>query len=110
MTTARAAMRAGIESGWTWFGVLIFCRVSDARTRASTPASANVCNEAPGCLAFSSYLPRSTGLCVVTGREDPSGRRTLRRVSVYRIATPTKPRVGQDTVSAVAVHHAYRAS
>src|SRR5438034_11264263 len=52
MTTSRPARRAGIDSDWTSFGDVIFCRLSDARTRALTPASANVCNEAPGCLSF----------------------------------------------------------
>src|SRR2546423_10548207 len=61
MTTSRPARRAGIDSDWTSLGEVIFCRVSDARTRVLTPASANVCNEAPRCLSFLSYLPRSTG-------------------------------------------------
>src|SRR5438132_12714458 len=79
MTTSRPSMSGGIDSVCTRFGVSICCRVSAAETRALTPASANVCNEAPECLSLSSYLPRSTGLCADTGREDPSGRRTKRQ-------------------------------
>src|SRR3974390_3155498 len=63
MTTSPPAISAGIDSDWTALGTVIFCRVCAARTRALTPASANVCNEAPGCLSLSSYLPSATGLC-----------------------------------------------
>src|SRR5438552_18463611 len=52
MPTPRPARSADIDSDSASFGDVSFCRVSDARTRALTPASANVCNEAPGCLSF----------------------------------------------------------
>src|SRR5439155_24666759 len=52
MMTSLQAWRAGINSVRTSFDDVVFCRLSDARTRALTPASANVCNEAPRCLSF----------------------------------------------------------
>src|SRR6266576_64611 len=84
MTTSRPARRAGIESDWTSFGEVIFCRVSDARTRALTPASANVCNEAPRCLSFLLYLPRSTGSVLGQEERTRAGDARTRRSNVTR--------------------------
>src|SRR5256885_16215406 len=84
MTTSRPARRAGIDSDWTSFGEVIFCRVSDARTRALTPASANVCNEAPRCLSFLLYLPRSTGSVLGQEERTRAGDARTRRSNVTR--------------------------
>src|SRR2546421_8929397 len=84
MTTSRPARRAAIDSEWTSFGEVIFCRVSDARTRALTPASANVCNEAPRCLSFLLYLPRSTGSVLGQEERTRAGDARTRRSNVTR--------------------------
>src|SRR6266480_5960196 len=91
MTTSRPARRAGIDSDWTSFGDVIFCRVSDARTRALTPASANVCNEAPRCLSFLLICRDLQALCCDRKRGPERATHDASKES-YPIEGPFTPR------------------
>src|SRR5436190_24074946 len=85
MTTSRPSSRAGIDSSCTRLGVFMSCRVRAARTRALTPTSANVCNEAPGFLSLCSYLPELQDSVLRQKERTRAGDATVRRAQVYRI-------------------------
>src|SRR5205809_8083961 len=85
MTTSRPSSRAGIDSSCTRLGVFMSCRVRAARTRALTPTSANVCNEAPGFLSLCSYSPEVQDSVLRQNERTRAGDASVRRAQVCRI-------------------------